>query len=68
MLMEGDSYEVDSPSVLTTSQTSGCWAYDCECAVLAQQLGTTLITFARKVLTAFAQMAATASCYRSRLR
>jgi len=68
MLMEGNSYEVDSPSVLTTSQTSGCSAYDCEFAVLAQQLGTTLITFDRKVLTAFPQMAATASRYRSRLR
>lgn len=68
MLVEGNTYEVDSPSALNNSQTSGCWAYDCEYAVLSQQLGTTLITFARKVLTAFAQMAATASCYLSRLR
>lgn len=52
-----------SPRILRLAQASGCSAYDCEFVALAQDLGTVLITFDRKLLNAFPTVAMTPSAY-----
>ena len=57
--------EVYPPSgqILRLAHTSGCSAYDCEYVALARALGTVLITFDRKLRTAFPTIAMTPSAF-----
>ncbi len=50
-------YNVDSEQVLDLANTSGCTAYDCEFAALAQQLRATLVTSDKQLLRAFPGLA-----------
>ena len=52
-LMRGGEFQVASPQVLGLASSSGCSAYDCEYAALAQDLRTLLVTSDRKLLAAF---------------
>jgi predicted nucleic acid-binding protein len=52
-LMSGAEYDVDSYSVLSLAQSSGCSAYDCEYVALAQKLGCRLVTMDEQILRAF---------------
>jgi predicted nucleic acid-binding protein len=54
-LIDAEEYEVETPDVLRLSQQSGCSAYDCEYLVLAEVLGTRLVTADRKLLNTFPQ-------------
>lgn len=52
-LMAGGEHDVDSDAVLRLASESGCSAYDCEFAALAQRLGIKLVTADAKLLKAF---------------
>lgn len=65
-LMSGGEYEIDSLSVLAAARESGCSAYDCEFAALAQSLGKPLITADKKLLRAFPDVAMTARAFITR--
>jgi predicted nucleic acid-binding protein len=52
-----------SPRILRLAHTSGCSAYDCEFVALAQDIGTVLITFDRKILTTFPNVAMNPSAF-----
>lgn len=52
-MMRGAEYEVDSLAVLELVRDSECSAYDCEFVVLAQKLGTKLVTMDGKLLRSF---------------
>jgi predicted nucleic acid-binding protein len=52
-LMEGRDFEVDSARVLRLAAVSGCSAYDCEFVALAQDLGVSLVTADKKLLSTF---------------
>jgi predicted nucleic acid-binding protein len=56
-------YEPSSAGILMMAHSSGCSAYDCEYVALAQDLGTVLITFDRKVLSSFPTIALTPSAF-----
>lgn len=56
-LLAGAEYEVDSLSVLQLVRDSDCSAYDCEFIVLAETLGTKLVTMDAKLLRAFPRTA-----------
>lgn len=56
-LLAGAEYEVDSLSVLQRVRDSDCSAYDCEFVVLAETLGTKLVTMDAKLLRAFPRTA-----------
>ncbi len=56
-LLTGNEYEVDSLSVLRLAAGSGCSAYDCEFAALAEALGISLYTADRQLLKAFPRLA-----------
>lgn len=56
-LIGENEYEVDAGSVLQLSQASGCSAYDCEYAALAQHLGVPLVTADARLARAFAPAA-----------
>lgn len=56
-LLRGHEYEIDSSSVLTLVQGSGCSAYDCEFVALAQHLGVKLLTMNGQLLRAFPDVA-----------
>ena len=56
-LLAGNEYEVDSLSVLRLAADSGCSAYDCEFAALAEALGTRLYTADKQLLRAFPRFA-----------
>lgn len=62
-LMSPGEYEVDSLSVLSVAQQSGCSAYDSEFVALAQSIGKQLITADSKLLRAFPDIAMTAKAY-----
>lgn len=51
--MAGREYSVVSHDVLQLAIRSGCSAYDCEYAALAQNLGTRLVTADRQLLRGF---------------
>ena len=51
--MRGREYAVLSYHVLALAAGSGCSAYDCEFVALAQDLGVSLVTNDRQVLTTF---------------
>jgi len=57
-LLGGREFSVDSASVLRLSAGSGCTAYDTEYVVLAQHLGSRLVTLDRELLDAFPSVAA----------
>jgi len=56
-LLAGGEYEVDSLGVLQRVRDSDCSAYDCEFIVLAETLGTKLVTMDAKLLRAFPRTA-----------
>jgi len=53
VLLGAREYSLVSEDVLRVAQRSGCAAYDCELAVLAQQHEIPLVTSDRRVLDAF---------------
>lgn len=55
--MAGHEYSVPSVDVLKTAATAHCSAYDCEFVVLAQELGTRLVTTDRRLVKAFPAVA-----------
>jgi len=59
----GKEYQPASAHVLTIALNSGCSAYDCEYVALASELGTMLITFDRKLLTIFPNIAFTPATF-----
>ncbi len=65
-LMAGGEYEIDSLSVLSAAQQSGCSAYDCEFVALAKNLGKPLITADKKLLRAFPDVAMTVKAFSTR--
>lgn len=56
-LLAGRELSVDSDSVLRLAAESQCTAYDCEFVVLAQQLGTRLVTLDGQLLKTFPSLA-----------
>jgi len=52
-LMRGQEFEIVSARVLRLAATSGCSAYDCEFVALAQDLGVTMVTSDRILVTRF---------------
>ena len=53
ILMQGREYEIPSTAVLRLAAGSRCSAYDCEFVALAQNLGVSMVTADRKVLSEF---------------
>lgn len=62
-LMADGEYEMDSLSVLALAERSGCSAYDCEFAALAENLGTRLVTSDKKLQKAFPDVAVSAKAF-----
>ena len=62
-LLGPNEYNVDSLSVLTLTQHSGCSAYDCEFVALAKALNIKLVTEDKKVRRSFPEIAMTAKKY-----
>lgn len=56
-LVAPHEYNVDSLSVLTLAQYSGCSAYDCEFVALAKALNSKLVTEDKKLRKAFPEIA-----------
>ncbi|MBI4352489.1 MAG: type II toxin-antitoxin system VapC family toxin [Candidatus Omnitrophica bacterium] len=57
LLMQDKEYEVSSSHVLDLSIKSICSAYDCEFVALAQELGVSLLTMDKQILSAFPETA-----------
>ena len=51
------SVHLDSAEALQLADSHGCSSYDAECVVLAKQLACPLLTFDRKLLQLFSQVA-----------
>lgn len=56
-LFEGREFHVNSTTVLSLAQSTGCSAYDCEFVALAEDLGTRLYTADRRLLQTFPEIA-----------
>ncbi len=56
-ILSGREYTVSSERVLALAATSGCTAYDCEYAALAEDLRVPLVTSDRQILRAFPRTA-----------
>ena len=67
-LLHQREFTVDSESILTLAQVSGCSAYDCEFMALAQIKNAPLITADKKLLAAFGDRAFTVAGYLERTR
>jgi len=50
LLMDGNEYELNSIDILKLVKDSSCSVYDCEFVALAQDLGTTLVTAYKKII------------------
>lgn len=59
------SYSVDSTRVLELADSSGCTAYDCEFAYLAEKLNVPLMTSDKKLLSAFPNIAVSMGAFLS---
>ena len=62
-LLLGREYETESTSILKLVFDSGCSAYDCEFASLAQALNCPVVTQDKKMLKAFPGLAISATDY-----
>jgi predicted nucleic acid-binding protein len=62
-VVEGREYPVSPERVLRACAASGCTAYDCEYAVLADSLGVPLVTGDRQLLKAFPGLAVTPAAF-----
>lgn len=62
-LMEMAEFEPVSADILRLAVGSGCSAYDCEYVALARTLGTSLITYDRKLLSSFPNLAFTPAAF-----
>lgn len=56
-LMKSSEFDVNSNHVLNLISTSECSAYDCEFVALASELGLRLVTFDKKILKEFPEIA-----------
>ena len=56
-LLRGREYAVRTDRVLAAAAATGCSAYDCEFAVLAEEIGVPLVTADRKLAAAFPRVA-----------
>lgn len=56
-LMKSSEFDVNSNHVLNLISTSECSAYDCEFVALASELGLRLVTFDKKILKDFPEIA-----------
>lgn len=56
-LMEGKEFEVNSTQVMSLVSNSSCSAYDCEFVALADDLNVHLITFDKKIVQEFPDIA-----------
>jgi len=56
-------YEVSDEEVLTLATSCACSAYDCEFIALAQRLGVPLVTYDRRVLAEFPEIAMNAETF-----
>lgn len=61
--LAGNEYSVNSTTVLTLTEESGCSAYDCEFISIAKSLNLKLITADKKLIAAFSDVAMTAKDY-----
>lgn len=62
-LVRPNEYNVDSLSVLTLTQYSGCSAYGCEFVALAKALNLKLVTEDKKLRRSFPELALSAKKY-----
>ena len=67
LLLTGNEYNINSVQVLTLANSSSCSAYDCEFIALAKTLDTKLVTYDKKLIKAFPDIACTAKKYISSL-
>lgn len=58
-MMMGRSFDSNSLHVLSLVNQSSCSAYDCEFVALAEELEIKLVTFDKKILSAFPEVAVT---------
>lgn len=56
-LMRNSEYQIVSSQVLRLSKESGCSAYDCEFVALAMDLNIPFVTYDKKLMTQFPQIA-----------
>lgn len=63
--MAGREYSIISHHVLQLAAQSGCSAYDCEYVALAQDLGISLVTADRRILTTFPSTAVSPDAFTS---
>lgn len=56
-ILSGREYELGSSRILELAATTGCTAYDCEFACLAEKMNVPLVTSDKKLLAAFPDLA-----------
>ncbi len=56
-ILSGREYEVESSRILELAAATGCTAYDCEFAYLAEKMNVPLVTSDKKLLAAFPDIA-----------
>lgn len=57
ILMDGNSYDLPPERVLSVARRTGCSAYDSQYIALAEDLGTMLYTFDKRILRACKELA-----------